>query len=130
MASARAAGAADPGLLQQLESMLRQLRTLSDPLAFQALTWEYRSAINDVHAGPRLQALIRSSYTFLPRPLWTAYGDARDEVLAFYEAETEAICNADPHAARAVNERRAERLAEVMVAELRRRGVFGDLRDP
>lgn len=66
IAATRAARAADPELLERLEVMLRQLRTLSDPMAFQMLTWEYRTAINDAYAGPRLQALIRSSYSFVP----------------------------------------------------------------
>ncbi len=129
IAAARAARAADPELVERLEVMLRQLRTLSDPMAFQMLTWEYRTAINDAHAGPRLQALIRSSHSFVPRMLWSAYGEVRDDVLAFYEAETEAIRAGDADAVRTINEQSARRLAEVMVTELRRRGVFGDLRE-
>ncbi|BBZ36542.1 GntR family transcriptional regulator [Mycolicibacterium confluentis] len=128
IAATRAARAADPELLERLEVMLRQLRTLSDPMAFQMLTWEYRTAINDAYAGPRLQALIRSSYSFVPRMLWSAYGEVRDDVLAFYEAETEAIRAGDADAVRIINEQSARRLAEIMVTELRRRGVFGNLR--
>ncbi|OBF13753.1 GntR family transcriptional regulator [Mycobacterium sp. ACS4331] len=127
IAAARAAANPDPELLERLEAMLRQLRVLSDPITFQTLTWEYRTAINDAHAGPRLQALIRSSYSFVPRMLWSAYGEVRDEVLAFYEAETEAIRAGDTTAVVAINEQRSRRLAEIMVTELRRRGILGDL---
>lgn len=129
IAAARAAARGDTDLRQHLDEMCRQMRSLSDPLAFQGVTWDYRRAINERHAGPRLQALIRSSYAFVPQTLWSAYSAARDDVLAHYEIETEAILAGDAEAARAVNERRARLLADTLVTELRRRGVFGQLHD-
>jgi DNA-binding GntR family transcriptional regulator len=129
IAAARAAARGDTGLQERLVEMCRQMRSVSDPLAFQGIAWDYRRAVNERYAGPRLQALIRSSYAFVPPTLWSAYSDARDDVLAHYEAETAAIRDRDAEEARAINERRARLLADTLVAELRRRGVFGQLHD-
>ena len=52
--------------------------------------------INDEYAGPRLQAAIRASQTFMPRAFWMAYLNNHDEMLPFYEAETAAIHAARP----------------------------------
>lgn len=130
MAAARAAAHPNPALLERLESLLRQLRLLGENRSFQELGHEYRCTINEGYAGPRLRALIRSSQNFVPRSLWSAYDERRGELMGFYEAETEAIRRGDPDAARAANHGAAAAMAEIMIAELRRRGVLGDLRSP
>jgi hypothetical protein len=44
--------------------------------------------------------------------------------------ETAAIRDRDPETARKACTERADRMAEIMIAELTRRGVLGDLRSP
>lgn len=128
MAAARAAAHPNPPLLERLESLVRQLRLLGETRSFQELGHEYRTAINEDYAGPRLQALIRASQNFIPRSLWSAYDSRRAELVAYYEAETEAIRRGNPEGARAANIGVSAAMAQIMIAELRRRGVLGDLR--
>jgi DNA-binding GntR family transcriptional regulator len=128
LASARAAADPSGRILPKLEALTQVLRTATDSRAFQEAGWEYRQTIYDDYAGPRLAALIRASQSFIPRAFWTAYEDNHDQMLPFYEAETEAICTHDPEAARAVNIGRSELMAKIMLAELARRRVLGDLR--
>ncbi len=128
MAAARAAAHPNPPLLERLESLLRQLRLLGETRSFQELGHEYRTAINEDYAGPRLQALIRASQNFIPRSLWSAYDSRRTELVTYYEAETEAIRRGNPEGARAANIGVSAAMAQIMIAELRRRGVLGDLR--
>ena len=80
--------------------------------------------INDEYAGPRLQAAIRASQTFIPRAFWLSYLNNHDEMLPFYEAETAAIHRRDPDGARAACVERSEVMARIMLGELVRRGVF------
>lgn len=56
------------------------------------------------------------------------YQDTREDILPFYEDENAAIQRRDPEAARAACLGRSALMAETMIAELRRRGVFGPLR--
>jgi hypothetical protein len=88
---------------------------------------EYRHTIYENYAGPRLLALIQASQSFMPQEFWPAYLGAREELLALYEEETDAIRRQDPPAARAVNLRRAELLGDLMRDELIRRGVLDTL---
>ena len=53
------------------------------------------------YAGPRLQAAIRASTDLMPPTFWTAYLGSHDELLAYFVAETAAIGEGDPDAARA-----------------------------
>jgi DNA-binding GntR family transcriptional regulator len=69
--------------------------------AFQETAWQFRRVINDEYAGPRLQAAIRSSQTFMPRAFWMSYLNNHDEMLPLYEAESAAIRRHDPDSARA-----------------------------
>ena len=80
--------------------------------------------INDEYAGPRLQAAIRASQTFIPRGFWLAYLNNHAEMLPFYEAETAAIHSRDTDGARAACAGRSEAMGRIMIAELVRRGVF------
>jgi DNA-binding GntR family transcriptional regulator len=124
MAAARAADARDPRVIERLTALLAVLRSTRDSKPFQEAAWQYRAAINDEYAGPRLAAMIRGSQAFIPRTFWTAYLNNFDEMLPIYEAETAAIERGDPEAARAVCVERAEAMGRIMLAELVRRGVF------
>jgi DNA-binding GntR family transcriptional regulator len=123
-ASARAAVAADPQILEQLRSVVDLMSGSKESRAFQEAAWWFRKIINDEYAGPRLQAAIRASQTFIPRAFWSAYLNNHDEMLRFYEAEVAAISDRNPDAARSVCVARAEEMGRIMLGELIRRGVL------
>jgi DNA-binding GntR family transcriptional regulator len=124
IASARAAANPTPGILGQLDGILRTLRSCKEPRAFQRAVREYRRAINDEYAGPRLHAAIRASQGLIPRAFLLSYRSVVAEMLPFYEDETAAIRHRDPDRARAACGGCAEVMADVMVTELVRRGVL------
>jgi DNA-binding GntR family transcriptional regulator len=124
MASARAAANPTPRILGQLEAVMRTLRSSKEPRAFQRATRDYRRAINDEYAGPRLEAAIRASQGLIPRAFLLSYPTVVAEMLPFYEDETAAIRHRDPDRARAACSGCAGLMADIMVNELIRRGVF------
>lgn len=130
IASARCAASPTPRILAHLDDTLRMMRSAKDTKSFQEACWMYRDSINDEYAGPRLHATIRAGKSFAPSEFWISYPKAKVDFLAGYEAETAAIHARDPEAAHAACTERADRMAEIMIAELTRRGVFGDLRSP
>ena len=124
IAAARAAANPTPRILGQLDGILRTLRSCKEPRAFQRAVREYRHAVNDEYAGPRLHAAIRASQGLIPRAFLSSYPTLVAERLPVYEDETAAIQHRDPAAARAACSACAALMAEVMVAELIRRGVL------
>src|SRR5215208_793400 len=124
IASARAAVHGLPPILDQLSVLIEAMRNSKESRAFQESAWQFRRIINDEYAGPRLQAAIRASQTFIPRGFWLAYLRNHDDMLPFYEAEAAAIHRRDPDGARAACVERSEVMARVMLSELVRRGVF------
>lgn len=124
IASARAATNPTPRILGQLDTLLRSLRAAKESRTFLEVASEYRRTVNDEYAGPRLHAAIRATQTLIPRVFWVTYQNGRDELLPFYADETAAIHRRDPDAARAACIGRSDVMAQVMLAELVRRGVF------
>ena len=124
LASARAAVDGLPRILDQLTVMIAAMRGSRDARNFQETAWQFRRVINDEYAGPRLQAAIRASQTFIPRAFWLSYLNNHDEMLPFYEAETAAIRRGDPDDARTACIERSEAMARIMLGELVRRRVF------
>src|SRR4051812_9230715 len=66
LASSRAAGDGRPQILDQLAVLMEAMRSSKDSRTFQETAWQFRNLINDEYAGPRLQAAIRASQTFMP----------------------------------------------------------------
>jgi DNA-binding GntR family transcriptional regulator len=128
IASARAAANPTPRILGELDGLLQTMRTAKESRTFQEAAWDYRATINDEYAGPRLHAVIRASQSFIPRVFWVTYQNNHGELLPFYESENDAIHRRDPEAARAANVGRSVLMAKIMLTELVRRGVLGDLR--
>ncbi|OBK63097.1 GntR family transcriptional regulator [Mycobacterium colombiense] len=124
MASARAATYPTPRLIKTLDELIRKLRTATDSEVFEQTTWEYRRTINHEYAGPRLQAVIRTSQSFIPNAFWVNFADNQTFMLPSYEEEHAAILRHDPVAARTACEQRSTTMARVVVSELVRRGVF------
>jgi DNA-binding GntR family transcriptional regulator len=130
IASARAAANPTPRILGQLDTLMRTLRNSKEVHAFQRAAQEYRRAVNDEYAGPRLHAAIRASRGLIPRAFLLSYPNVIIEMLPFYADETAAIHRRDPDAARAACAGCAERMAKVMVTELVRRGVLAPSQKP
>lgn len=124
IASARAAADGLPRILDRLAVLIESMRTSKESRAFQETAWQFRGVINDEYAGPRLQAAIRASQTFIPRGFWLAYLKNHDEMLPFFEVEWAAINGRDPDGARAACAERSQTMARIMLGELVRRGVF------
>jgi DNA-binding GntR family transcriptional regulator len=124
IASGRAAANPTPRILGQLDAVMRTLRNAKDPRAFQHAAREYRRAVNDEYAGPRLHASIRASQSLVPRAFLLSYPNIIVEMLPFYEDETAAIQRRDPAAAQTACARCAQLMAKIMVTELVRRGVL------
>jgi DNA-binding GntR family transcriptional regulator len=124
VASARAATVRDPLLLEPLRTLLDAMRAGAGSRGFSDAAWRYRKAVNEAHAGPRLQAAIRASLTLMPPSFWPVYFGSHAELLAYYAAETAAIIEGDPAAARAACVGRAELMGRIMLAELVRRRVL------
>jgi DNA-binding GntR family transcriptional regulator len=124
IASARAAVDGLPRIFDQLAALIDVMRGSKESRAFQETASQFRRVINDEYAGPRLQAAIRASQTFMPRAFWVSYLNNHNELLPFYEAETAAIHRRDPDGARAACAERSGVMARIMLGELVRRGVF------
>ena len=124
IASARAAVDGLPRILDQLGTFVDAMRSSKESRAFQETAWKFRNLINDEFAGPRLQAAIRASQTFIPRRFWLSYLNNHDELLPFFEAEAAAIHRRDPDGARAACAERSGVMARIMLGELVRRGVL------
>jgi DNA-binding GntR family transcriptional regulator len=124
MAAARAARDPSPRLLTELRRSLDLMRADRASEVFIEHTWDFRRGINQDYAGPRLRAAMRSSQGFMPRAFWVGFRDCQQRMLPFYEREYRAIRGRDPAAASAACADRSAMMAEVLIAELVRRGVF------
>lgn len=124
IASARAAGRRPPELLARLRELVIAMSEADDPELFENTVWEFRRAINQAVAGPRLRAAISTFQGFMPTAFWLACAGRRDYMLPMYVEELDAIEHGDPDRARAVVVGRTARMAVTVIEELRRRGVF------
>jgi DNA-binding GntR family transcriptional regulator len=128
LASGRAAVAADPTVIAELDTEVAQMRAGRDAKHFDTHARRFRATINGEYAGPRLHAAIESSQTFIPHSFWQTYAQHRDDLLPSYEAELDAILGRDVEGARAACAQRSEAMAGILLAELIRRGVLYPLR--
>ncbi|MCV7282282.1 GntR family transcriptional regulator [Mycolicibacterium flavescens] len=124
MASARAAAARDPQVIESLAALAGTMHAARETRAFHDGAWEFRGVITDAYAGPRLAAMIRSSQAFMPRAFWSTYLDNHAALLAFYDDETAAIRHGDAQAASDACVKRSALMGRIMQGELVRRGVI------
>ncbi|HEY1967178.1 MAG TPA: GntR family transcriptional regulator [Pseudonocardia sp.] len=130
LASARVATHCSVEVAERLRELVDQMAQVAGPpgsgdaAEFENLIWEYRRAINQEVAGPRLRAAISAFQGFMPAAFWLAAEQREDYMLPMYREELEAIERGDGPAAREVVERRTALMADSVIAELRRRGVF------
>lgn len=126
LASARAAKDPTPRLLKELKEHLAVMEAAEVSADFENTLWEFRRAINDEYAGPRLRAAIGTFQTFLPRAFWLSYAGDQASMLPFYRDEYAAIRGRDPDAARWACCGRSATMASIVIAELVSRGVLSE----
>jgi DNA-binding GntR family transcriptional regulator len=124
IASARAATARDPTVLDALRTLLDVMRAGVGSRAFSDAAWRYRKTVNEEYAGPRLRAAIRASLTLMPPSFWPVYFDSHVDLLAYFDTETAAIAEGNPGTARSACVSRAELMGRIMLTELVRRRVL------
>jgi len=124
--SARAATDPRPAVLDELGEAISAMRVAEGSGPYLKAGKRYRDIVMDAYAGPRLRATIRSSRSFMSWSFWSGYAGTRDELLPFAEAEDGAIRRGDPASARRACIDRADLMADILGAELNRRGIFGD----
>lgn len=127
IAAGRAATRPSPELLARLGEIVADMSS-ADAEEFENLAWEFRRAINQEVAGPRLRAAIGTFQGFMPTAFWLACADSQGYMHPTYLDEVDAIGRGDAQAASDVVERRAARMAETVIEELYRRGVFDPVR--
>ncbi|BBZ78551.1 GntR family transcriptional regulator [Mycolicibacterium anyangense] len=125
--SARAAADPRADILASLAPTMTLMREATAPRAYVDGAELFRDIVIAGYAGPRLTATIRSSRSFMPRHFWNDFRESRTHLLPIIEAEYAAICRRDPAAARRACIDRADLMADLLIAELRRRGVFAGL---
>ena len=130
IASGRCAASPTPRILADLDDIMRTMRATRDTKSFHESCWAFREAITDEYAGPRLQAMIHAGTGFAPSEFWQTVPDFKAEMLPTFEDEVAAIHAHDPEKTREVCLARSEQMARIMITELTRRGVFGELRSP
>lgn len=124
-----ARAAADPRtpVLDALDGSVALMRGASGPREYIKGADMFRDVLVEEYAGPRLKAAIRASRSFMPLEFWATNPDAQGQLLPLVEAEHAAIRRRQPAAARQACLDRADLMADALVIELYRRGVFADL---
>lgn len=125
--AARAAAEPRREVLEELDRTMTMMREADGPLAYLRGADLFRDTVIKGYAGPRLEATIRSSRSFMPWKFWSEYEDSKAHLLPLIEAEYAAILRKDPATARGACIDRADLMADLLIAELDRRGVFAEL---
>lgn len=125
--SARAATDPRPPVLAALDRSMAIMRDAASGREYIEGANMFRDAVVEEYAGPRLKAGIRASRGFMPQEFWSTNPEAPTQLLPLAETEHAAIHQGDPAAARQACLDRADLMADVLLIELHRRGVFTDL---
>lgn len=106
------------------------LRALVDEMAdvdqdrFYDVTWEYRRTVNRLASGPRVRAMLLTFRTFMPTAYSILIEQHRARIRDHYLSEVTALARRDGAGARKAIEARCADEAELLITELRRRGVL------
>jgi DNA-binding GntR family transcriptional regulator len=125
--AARAATNPRPPALDALHRTLAAMRATDDPREFLDGANQFRDILVEEYAGPRLTAGIRASRSFMPQEFWATHPDGPAQLLPLTETEFTAIRDGQPAAARRACLERTDLMADVLIVELNRRGVFTEL---
>lgn len=126
-AAARAAADPRPEVLAELAEAVAVMRDATGPRTYLEGADRFRDVVIAGYAGPRLAAAIRSSRSFMPWNFWAEFDGSKDHLLPLIEVEYTAIQRKDPAGARRACIDRADLMADLLIADLERRGVFADL---
>ena len=125
--AARAATDPRPPVLDELDRSMAIMRGSTSPQGYLEGANLFRDILVDEYAGPRLKAGIHSSRSFMPNEFWATNPDGPAQLLPLAESEHAAIHRQHPAVARQACLDRADLMADVLIIELHRRGVFADL---
>ncbi len=125
--SARAATSPRQPVLDELDRSMAIMRGSTNPVEYIEGANLFRDVLVDEYAGPRLRAGIHSSRSFMPNEFWATNPDGPAQLLPLAESEHAAIRRQHPAVARQACLDRADLMADVLIIELFRRGVLGDL---
>lgn len=125
--SARAATSPRPPVLEALERAMVSMRAAAGPREYLECANLFRDILVDEYAGPRLKAAVSASRSFMPQEFWATHPDGPAQLMPLSETEYAAITSRDSAAARQACVDRTDLMADVLIVELRRRGVFEDL---
>ncbi|MCG5434113.1 GntR family transcriptional regulator [Mycobacterium sp. MYCO198283] len=124
IASARAAADPQRRIVGHLEELRAALQDADSPQQVQDIALAYRNCIVGEYAGPRLAAAIHAYRNVVPADIAALYLHHHDRLLPALAAEHAAIVAGDADAAREACVVRMALLTDIMVDELRRRGVL------
>ena len=122
-AAAAAASVMTPELARDLKDLVDQMRT-ADKTTFHELTARFRRTVNVAASGPRLRAMIASFRTFMPTAYDLILDRYQPRIQRHYRSECTGLVKGDAAAARRAAESRCADEADLLIAELTRRGVF------
>ncbi|HNF04520.1 MAG TPA: GntR family transcriptional regulator [Mycobacterium sp.] len=125
--SARAAAEPRTEVLDELDGAMTIMRNADGPRTFVEGAERFRDVVIAAYAGPRLTATIHSSRSFMPWNFWAGLEDNKNRLLPLLEVEYAAILRKDPAGARRACVDRADVMADLLIADLDRRGVFAEL---
>jgi DNA-binding GntR family transcriptional regulator len=108
----------------RLRELIERLRATVDNAEFSEVTWQFRRTVNLAGSGPRTKALLSSFATFMPTAYAVILERSSARVRRHYRAEFDALIKGDAAGARRAVEGRCADEAELLIAELTRRGVF------
>ena len=114
-------------VLDELDGAMTIMRNADGPRTFVEGAERFRDVVIAAYAGPRLTATIRSSRSFMPWNFWAELEDNKSRLLPMLEVEYAAILRKDPAGARRACVDRADVMADLLIADLDRRGVFAEL---
>jgi len=129
-AFARAAADRRPAVLELLDDTVRALRDSPSQPAFLANVDRYREILVDTYAGPRLQAAIKASRSFMPGDFWLTYPRTREVLQPFVEEQIAAVRAGQPDKVRRTALDCLDVMADLLIEDLYRRGVFTALDSP
>lgn len=129
-AFARAAADRRPAILALLDDTVQAVRDSPSQIAFLANIDRYRGILVDTYAGPRLQAAIKASRSFMPGEFWLTYPPAREVLQPFVEDQIAAVRAGQPDRARRTTLDCLDAMADHFIEDLYKRGVFTDLDSP
>ncbi|MCX2929316.1 GntR family transcriptional regulator [Mycobacterium sp. CVI_P3] len=125
--AARASTNLRAAVLDELDQVMTIMRAAARPLEYIGAAHRFRDILIKAYAGPRLTASIRASRSFMPNQFWATNPDGPALLMPLAETEYDAIRRHQPAAARQACVDRADLMADALIIELNRRGVFAEL---